>query len=66
MNSTLRIRLAWAGSIALLLSAATGGAFAKSVEPDQSDVATLKPNGRTKTGKRKVNFLGNPIIAENW
>jgi hypothetical protein len=28
--------------------------------------ATLKPNGRTKTGKRKVNFLGNPIIAENW
>jgi hypothetical protein len=28
--------------------------------------ATLKPNGRTKTGKRKVNFWGNPIIAENW
>jgi hypothetical protein len=28
--------------------------------------ATLKPNGRTKTGKRKVNFGGNPIIAENW
>jgi hypothetical protein len=28
--------------------------------------ATLKPHGRTKTGKRKVNFLGDPIIAKNW
>jgi len=28
--------------------------------------ATLKRNGRTKSGRKKVNFLGNPIIAENW
>jgi len=23
-------------------------------------------HGRTKGGKKKVNFLGNAIIAENW
>ena len=28
--------------------------------------AKLKSNGRTKTGKRKVNFLGSAIIADNW
>lgn len=25
-----------------------------------------KPNGRTKAGKKKVNFMGNAIISENW
>jgi Ribosome biogenesis protein Nop16 len=24
------------------------------------------PHGRTKRGKKKVNFLGNAVIAENW
>lgn len=28
--------------------------------------ATAKRNGRLKSGKKKVNVLGNAIIAENW
>ena len=37
--------LVWAGSLAFMLAAATPALAASSVEPEQSDVATLKPNG---------------------
>jgi Ribosome biogenesis protein Nop16 len=35
---------------------------------NRSSVPKTKPTlrGRTKHGKKKVNFLGNTVIAENW
>jgi Ribosome biogenesis protein Nop16 len=35
---------------------------------NRSSVPKTKPTlrGRTKYGKKKVNFLGNAVIAENW
>ena len=45
MTKHVFTRLAWAGSMALVLAAAVPTLAASSVEPEQSDVATLKPNG---------------------
>jgi hypothetical protein len=35
---------------------------------NRSSIPKTKPTlrGRTKHGKKKVNFLGNAVIAENW
>jgi Ribosome biogenesis protein Nop16 len=35
---------------------------------NRSSVPKTRPTlrGRTKHGKKKVNFLGNAVIAENW
>jgi len=35
---------------------------------NRSSLQKVKPKlqGRTKAGKKKVNFLGNKIIATNW
>ena len=35
---------------------------------NRSSVPKVKASagGRTKAGKKKINFLGNAIIAENW
>jgi nucleolar protein 16 len=35
---------------------------------NRSSIPKIKPSlrGRTKQGKKKVNFLGNAVIAENW
>lgn len=35
---------------------------------NRSSVSKVKPTlrGRTKYGRKKVNFLGNAVVAENW
>jgi methylamine dehydrogenase heavy chain len=45
MTKQVYTPLVWAGSLAFMLAAATPVFAASPVEPEQSDVATLKPNG---------------------